>query len=95
MVEIILLAAALQMPVHKQVSMPLWGLTRFVCAIRPVIVVKPSGKQSRQWMAVLRPTYRDGRKWNYAYLHRKRYERAARDCNQFHRRLKRHGLHTH
>ncbi|KKL66713.1 hypothetical protein LCGC14_2142240 [marine sediment metagenome] len=88
MLEVALLAVALQMPVHKQVSMPMEGVTRLVCAIKRVIVVKPNGNQSRQWMAVLRPTYRDGKKWSYAYLHRKRYERAAQDCNMFHRRFK-------
>ena len=77
------------MPVHKQVSMPLVDLTRFVCAIKPLIVVEPNRNKSWQWMAILRPTYTDGKKWSYLYLHRKRYEKAAQDCNMFHRRLKR------
>ena len=77
------------MPVHKKVSMPMEGVTRFICTIKPLIVVKPSGKQSRQWVAVLRPSYKDGKKWSYLYLHRKRYKRAAQDCNMFHRRFKR------
>ena len=88
MLEIAVIFVALQMPVHKQVLMPLQGLTGFVCAITPVVIVKPNGSQSRQWMAELRPAYSDGRKWKYAYLHRKKYDRAARDCNMFHRRLK-------